>query len=282
MALLVEILESEYARRNSVNGSYSRRAFARDLGLPVSTLCNILAGRSGISPNRCRIVTDRLGLSPSVRDVVITEIESLHARAEYKRIKAKKKLIDRAGSATQKSALLELDRFETVVKWQHFAMLEYWALTCPPRTILDLTNAIAIPLSEGLTCLNRLLRARLLENHVATSKPFRGETLLSCFRPVDSVTETESPLPSRAIRDHHKDVMALATRAIEQQPIAKRHYVSMTLAVASESVPKISEKIMNFHRSLGEEIRSAAVKDRVYVLSSQFFEATNGNTEETL
>jgi plasmid maintenance system antidote protein VapI len=117
LALLVEILESEYARRNSVNGSYSRRAFARDLGLPVSTLCNILAGRSGISPNRCRIVTDRLGLSPSVRDVVITEIESLHARAEYKRIKAKKKLIDRAGSATQKSALKQ---------WSNGSILQCW------------------------------------------------------------------------------------------------------------------------------------------------------------
>lgn len=72
-----EFLKAEYKKRKSRNGSYSLRAFARDLGLSPSRLCEVLQGNCGVSERTIETVASRLKLTSGARshlkDLVIVE-----------------------------------------------------------------------------------------------------------------------------------------------------------------------------------------------------------------
>jgi uncharacterized protein (TIGR02147 family) len=56
------ILRQTFEERHYLNPSYSKRSFARDLGLAPSSLSEILRGRKGLSPKRSILVAKALRL----------------------------------------------------------------------------------------------------------------------------------------------------------------------------------------------------------------------------
>lgn len=56
-------LKSELKKRSEKNDRYSLRAFARDLGMSPSYLCEVLGGKASLSPRRIERVAPLLELS---------------------------------------------------------------------------------------------------------------------------------------------------------------------------------------------------------------------------
>ncbi|MCR9159193.1 MAG: hypothetical protein ACE37F_09260 [Nannocystaceae bacterium] len=79
------LLREELAHRQSRNAGYSFRAFARDLGIAVSTLSEVLGGVKGISAARARKLAKRLGLTADLRELFVLSARAQHARSAVER-----------------------------------------------------------------------------------------------------------------------------------------------------------------------------------------------------
>lgn len=79
------LLREEFAHRQSRNAGYSFRAFARDLGVAVSTLSEVLNGVKGISVARARKLAKRLALTADLRELFVLSARAQHARSAVER-----------------------------------------------------------------------------------------------------------------------------------------------------------------------------------------------------
>ena len=65
----LKLIKQVYTERKTRNKKYSLRAFARDLDIPVSSLSELLSGKSGISKERAIKVADKLNLSIKEKNI---------------------------------------------------------------------------------------------------------------------------------------------------------------------------------------------------------------------
>lgn len=80
-----DILLAELKDRIARNPRYSQNAFARDLGISPSLLCDILQGKKGLSRDSANRIGLRLGMSELDRERFCNLVESRHARLRLKR-----------------------------------------------------------------------------------------------------------------------------------------------------------------------------------------------------
>ena len=86
------ILQAELAGRCRQNGRYSLRAFARDLKLAPSRLCEILSGKQGLSRAGAERVAMALGLDPQATGFFCDLVDAHHARSRHDRELARERL----------------------------------------------------------------------------------------------------------------------------------------------------------------------------------------------
>lgn len=85
-------------------------------------------------------------------------------------------------------------------------------------------------------------------------------------------------ISSLAIREHHHQSLDLAHRAIDEQALEKREFGSSTMAINSEDLPTIKEKIKKFREKIIKEY-SVENGNAIYKLSTQLFELGASSTE---
>jgi uncharacterized protein (TIGR02147 family) len=90
-------------------------------------------------------------------------------------------------------------------------------------------------------------------------------------------TESTRGLPSEAIRTHNTGMIQRALEAIQEQPLEKRHFNSLTLTVDAKRLPEIKEKLTKVMREFYAEFESGQ-SDHVYQLNVQFFEHTRDDS----
>jgi len=83
---------------------------------------------------------------------------------------------------------------------------------------------------------------------------------------------TPSGIPSRVIRDYHRQILTKAEAALENIPVQERDFSAVTLTIAESQVKEAQEEIKKFRRNLVQQLTSKQdPKERVYCLSVQFF-----------
>ncbi len=85
--------------------------------------------------------------------------------------------------------------------------------------------------------------------------------------------ETTHELPSEAIREHHKGMMARAIEAVDEQEISARHFNSLTLKFDSKNMALAKQKILNFVVDFNAQF-DVENSNQIYQLNLQFFEHT--------
>src|SRR5207302_616070 len=100
------ILRAELTRRCQKNPRYSLRAFARALGMSHTVLSLILSGKRPVPRRTGARMAESLGLDPAQRRAFLS-------------------LGDPEPGAAEDAAYerMELDRFELISDWHHFAIL---------------------------------------------------------------------------------------------------------------------------------------------------------------
>lgn len=251
------LLEQEFQKRLKKNHKYSLRAFARDMGVPSSNLSNLLKNRRGLSLETAEKITTKLRFDDRTAQLFLSLVAAKNSRSELARKKANQDLV--AIETTESFTPLELDRFEIIKNWYHFAILELVQL----QDFQDSTNWIAKRLGilpqEAGEALSRLVRCGMLTRK--SGKLIKAKDFVA----------TPCGTPSKVIRDFHRQILQKAGTSMETTPIEKRSNSATTMSVDSAKLPEAIKALREFRRKFCREQSAAKNKDRVYCLSIHFF-----------
>ena len=246
----IEILRIDFARKKMRNKAYSLRSYSRALDLDPSNLSKLLNYRKELGPQLKAKLAHKIGFTT----------EDLAAFT--------------AGGADirdQAYELHNLEAFQLVADWQHYAILELFKTKSFKPSIAVISARLDLTVAESKASLARLERAGLLK------KDKDG-----ILRPVDeSSSSILSVATSKAHREQQKQILEGAIEAIEQTPIEDRSQSSITFAIDTEKLEQARKLIKKFRRQLGRLLSQSEKLDEVYQLSVSLYPVTK-KLKETL
>ncbi len=238
------ILFEELTHRRSKNPLYSLRAFARDLQVSTTCLSDVLAQRRNFSKKNALKVARSLGL-----DVDVAQVAPAPAPAR---------------SGYQLRQLSESE-FEQISDWYHYAILNLAKLRVNNANPEWIARRLGIQPAQAQTALERLIGAGLIQ--VSSGKLHRTSLTLNAG----------NGEPSQAQRKFHRQLLALAGKSLDRDPIQAREFVAATLAIdpsrIEEAKTLIFESLKNIAAFL--ELGEAGHRKEVYALGLQFFPLTH-------
>jgi uncharacterized protein (TIGR02147 family) len=251
-------LANELKRRQSRNSAYSLRAFSRDLGINASRTTEILHGKEGLSVDRAVHIADQLKLGEAEKSLFIDLVQSEHSRSKISREAARERVKNRLAS------------FPILCGDEEFLLLADWYNTA----ILEL---LALPIEHSAEVFARKLGMRREVIEEAIEKMLRIgylERVNDKWQPREPDRSTTKDIPSKVVRQFHKQILERAALAIESKPIEERDYFSVLFAMNAQNMAIAKEKIAEFRRSLTQELNLNEDRDGVFCLALQFFELT--------
>ncbi|MGE4132964.1 MAG: TIGR02147 family protein [Bdellovibrionales bacterium] len=214
-------LRQELELRQKRRPQYSLRAFARDMEISPSFLCEFLAGRQGLSRERVEWLGGKLGLSSEQQEHFWDLIESKFGRSPSVRKSARVRLAQRT---QDDQGNLSLEKFRLIAEWYHFALLEILGLPESRYTNLELAEILGISSAEVREAIHRLASLGLLELSTVNG--------VSLIKVCDEVTSTVEQGASRAIQIAHQQTLQLHADQIEHKSIEERETLSVCLSIA--------------------------------------------------
>lgn len=248
----LEILIHELQIRKSRNGSYSLRAFARDLGVSPTALSDFLNGKRQLSKTNLQRISEALSLSPLQKEDLF-----------------KKKLQTLADQKAQANRLiLAEDTFRIIADWYYLAILNLAKLKTNKADPKWIAARLAISADDASEAIGRLSRLGFIK--IKRGKLFRTTQALGTLRDI----------PSLAIRKHHSDNLNLAREALHHVPVELREFSSTTMAISVSQLAKAKDLLMKSKHKVASVLEKGDA-DAVYVLSFQLFPLTkNGRGYE--
>lgn len=235
-------LAEELRLRQARNPSYSLRSFARDLGVSVTALSDVLSAKRDFSKRNAEKVIAKLGWSP---------LQS----ASFLR-----SLGDSTPAAARDSLILEDDRFRIISDWYYLVILNLAKVPGAKATPSWVRKQTGISLEEAREALDRLQRLGYISNE--------GGTLVRQVPEVATTTE----VPSAAIRKYHRQNFHLAERAQENVPFERRQISSFTVGTDPARLKKAKKMLNEFMDKLAAVLESPEPSE-VYTVSTQMFPA---------
>jgi uncharacterized protein (TIGR02147 family) len=256
-----DFLRDELAVRITRNPAYSLRAMAQQLGIPGSSLCEVLKGRHHFSSERAGEIAESLGLDPQESQYFILLVQ--HERA--KRDEARARLaarIDEIQSRKKQAVDLSLDHFRLISDWYHYAIRALTELEGFRFTPANVARKLGISLVEAEAAIHRLLKLELLEEDPA--KPGR-------YRKTAGNLRAQSVAPNTALRKYHRQLLEKAIASIETQNPDERLLQTQILAFSPEQLEEADRLTDEYFAKMSALSEKAPRKTAVYCLGSQLF-----------
>ncbi len=242
MQELKGLLATTYQKRQSLNTSYSRNAFARDLGISPTALSQFLSGKRTLSPKNIRHIADALNLP----------VESLRTTT--------------SNLISQQALQLEMDTFSLIAEWYHFGILNLCEVDTV-RSAEQVASRLGIHVEQAEEALTRLQKLNFL-------KKVKGR-----FIRLQKTLDTGTDIPSQALRRHNREKMELAIAALNTIDISERDISSLTLSFNMNSIAQIKKEIHKFKKRVASLCESETPSE-VYSLNIQFFPLTKKESKK--
>lgn len=237
------LLMQELAKRQARNSSYSLRAFARDLDIGSTTLSDVMGGRRSLSKTNLEKVMERLLVSPLERELLW---------AEYKQGSSKVEIDERL--------MMQEDTFRLISDWYYLAIMNLAKLDENRANPSWIAKRLGITEDDAEYALERLLRMGLLKKN--RNRLVRTDKM-----------QTSKDVPSAAIRKHHNQNLHLAEQSLHRDPVEKRQFYSMTVAVNPEKLPLVQDVIFKARKKIEDLLQDGPLSE-VYTFSFQLFPLT--------
>lgn len=245
-------LSEELLKRQQKNPAYSMNAFAKSLGLSAPSLSQILSGKRPLSAKAARTVIEKVKLSPN-------ESISFLASVVREGIVGKEGLELKARKIPGACKELELDKFQTISNWYHFAILSLARLKTNKWEATWISNQLGISKVQARTAFERLERLELI------AKSGDG------FRRTSEHLWVRTEQGADAIRKYHRECLEKSIGALDQQGAPLEYFSSVTLAVNESKIGKVRQNIKGFRDRFCDSIEAGPQDgDRVYMLAVQF------------
>lgn len=255
-----ECLAEEFNRRQMRNKHYSLRAFARDIGVSAPFLSQFLSGKRGISLEKAKSILQKIEWPEEQKDLFCSLIE----KSLVKKLNITTMIQQNMDSKFEALKIKESE-FRLIANWYYYAILELTSVKGFKSEVQWISDRLKISPKQTVEALDRLMKLKLLEY-----KRGRYQRKTKHYQIKD--------ISSLAIREHHHQSLDLAHRAIDEQALEKREFGSSTMAINSEDLPAIKEKIKKFREKIIKEY-SVENGNAIYKLSTQLFELGSSSTE---
>lgn len=250
-------LKDELERRVFRNPKYSLRAFARDIGLSISRLSEIISNQEGIRLSTAAKIASTLKMSHSEKEYFQYLIISKHGRSGELRDKAFKKV------QTFKSK-----RHFRRLPERYKDLLSTWYCLPLIELLTSKEPSSLFQISEILEASEREITATIAHleelGHIKKIKVGRWKKSIP-FIKIDSLT------PSNSIQGYHKKLLQKAEGALKQ-PIQKRKYLSAVFGIKKESLEEARNELEAFSQNFLEKFTSEDAADMVYCFGVQLYQ----------
>lgn len=234
------LLLKELEERRRRNAMYSMRAFARDLGVGLGSLSEVLSGKRQLSKSNTLKIVQALHLNSAEKESLLNNSKP---------------------AALDERQLLEEDEFKLIADWYYLAILNLTRLKTNKADPAWVAERLNIEPYMAIEALERLQRLKFL-------KIEKGR-LVRTTMPLTTTTE----IPSTAIRRHHSQNLLLAEHSLHNVAVDKREFGSVTMAVNMKNLQKAKELLLKTRKKIAALLEEGPTQE-VYTLSFQLFPVT--------
>ncbi len=255
-------LQNEFLTRCRKNERYTLSAFARFLGMDISTLAKVLKGQRPIRGQAIKKLGMKLGLNP----FQIAEFEKVSPRSN-----AKNKTDETPSNYQQ----LTLDAFQVISDWYHYAILELIQLPHFKGDVAWIAKTLKITPAEVQIATERLLRLELIE--ITPEGKWIDQSS-------GHTTTLGSNFTASAFKNLQRQILEKAIKALDEVPFEKRSQTSLTMAINPDRIPAAKKKIIEFQRELNRFLGEGArtENDEVYHMSLSLYPVSFVQNKEKL
>ena len=259
-ASYVSLLEDELFLRKKKNKLYSLRAFAQNLGVSPAYISLVLSRKRNLSLMKAIHIARKLKWNPKKQKYFVNLLEFENPQSEGTRDLAAHNLSELGKSEIQFNAL-QVDTFAAISEWQYGAILAL--LSIKRCSISSIIKKLGLSNNEAQSAMLRLKRLGLAK--------YENNTWHSTqeFLRVKAT-------PSEAIKKYHRQVLLLATKALDNQDFASRDFSNITLTLDLAKIQEAKERIIKFQGELAHLLEGENPTE-VYQFSMQLFSLSQRN-----
>ncbi len=247
-----KLLQTKYEEIRDKNPSFSRRAFAKKLGISAGAVSELFNGRRQVSKGLAERLSDRLLLDPQERS------ELFKLFPEKRRYKKESNEDEVTANYLQLSA----DQFHVIGEWYHFAILTLMRTSDFQSDPKWVSERLGLPITTIKQAIERLKRIELITED-KNGNLVRSKTR---YRTTDDVANV-------SVKKAHLQYLDSARKALEQVPVDQRDFTSVMMAIDPANLPKAKELIRKFQDELTEVLETKP-KSEVYQLHVSLFPLT--------
>lgn len=238
----------------------SLRAFARLGSISPSYLSRVISGQRQLSVAAASKLSYVLDLGPEEESHMM-RLLAAERLTEGSRVG---RLVRQRVAATKKNDTHTVNTalFQTVADWQHFAILSLMNLADFRPDAQWIGQRLGIPADTARAALDRLLKMGLAKKE--------RNTIVAVN---EGEVETLHDTPSQAVRENHRQHLALAEAALRDLQPELREFANTTMSLAMQDLPKAKRRIRLF---LDRFIRDLERKpgQELFQFNLQFYQLT--------
>lgn len=243
-------IKDEFTVRCDRNRRYSLRAYARDLGISLGALSEILRGKRLLSPRMAKRLAPQLALDPRQECLFLNALPNETSRASRLRV----------DEDFQRHALAD-DQFRLIADWYHYGILSLMKTDDFEPSYAWISKRLGITAGEAELGIARLIRIGLVKR--SGRKLTRTKSWIT----------TTSEVPSTALKRSHKQSIDQAGEALFKIPVELRDITSTTVATDASQLQAAKKLIRDFHIKL-QSLLESGPKTEVYNLNIQLVPVT--------
>lgn len=263
-------LKDYYRKQKNKNRSFSYKTFANRAKLASPNYLKLVIDGS-------RRITDK-NISNFIRGLKLNNIESKYFKnlvfyQESKDTDAKQNYLITLNhirnKVTKAAQIINEQNLDVLKNWYNWAIRELVVVddfSDDPKWISKKLKNLISP-TEAKSSLELLLKLGFIENR--NGKYFQKEPLIT----------TSDEIPSKLIRNIHRQFIDLSKTSISVDPIDSREFSSVTMAISKNKIPMIKGAIKEFRKELNRIFSDSENNDDVYHLLISFFPITAGGTK---
>ena len=255
-ASYVSLLEDELHLRKKKNNLYSLRAFAQNLELSPAYISMVLSRKRHLSLKKAIYIAKKLKWNRQKQKYFVNLLEFENPQSESTRDLAAHNLNELGKNEIQFNAL-QVDTFAAISEWHYNAILALLSIKKSKNTITSISKKLGISSVETQTALWRLNRLGLIRveknDWMATQEFLRVKST-----------------PSEAIKRYHKQLLSMASKALDEQAFELRDFSNITLTVDRSRMQEAKDRIVKFQNELAQ-ILEGENPTEVYQFSMQLF-----------
>ncbi len=263
-------LREELQIRQSRRPQYSMRAFARDLEMSPSFLCEFLAGRQGLSKERVLWISKKLNFTSDQSEHFWNLVEAKFGRTTEIKKAADFRVLQKTKN---ESHHLSLERFHLIADWYHFPLLEIIGLQNEDYTHKELAEILAIPEVHVTEAITRMKTIGLLTEEVTEFGTVK-------YRVQSDYTMVGDEGENRAIQIAHQQLLNMQAKFAEIKPLDERENMAVTFRLTQGEWESLRNDLRTAMMGvISKYADSQAGKDQVACLTMQMVTLLNSKTE---